>query len=190
VEGFVKQIVARVFCVAALGLCGAAPALAQPSIDVAVGYQSLHAQSQAADVPDQSYPFGINVDLSVGLNDSIRVVGEYGLSRDTDAAFAVTGTLSASHVAGGIRYASDTPGWSPYVQFLVGMQHDSFSVDVASNNLFDFSDNTLMIQPGAGITFPITRTVGIFGQADYRRIFYEGQGETDYRFVVGVRIGR
>lgn len=185
-----KQLARRLLCVAALVLVAAVPALAQPSIDVAVGYQSLHAQSQTADVPDQSYPFGVNVDVSVGLNDSIRIVGEYGLSRDSDAAFAVSGTSTASHVAAGIRYASDTPGWSPYVQFLAGVQHDSFSVDVASNNLFDFSDNTLMIQPGAGITFPITRMFGIFGQADYRRIFYEGEGQTDYRFVVGVRLGR
>lgn len=184
------QIARRLFCVAALLIGTTASALAQPSLDVAVGYQSLHARSQTPDVPNQDYPFGVNVDLSIGLNDSIRVVGEYGLSRDTDAAFDVSGTLSASHVAGGIRYASDTPGWSPYVQLLVGVQHDSFSVDVANNNLFDFSDNTLMIQPGAGITFPITRAFGIFGQADYRRIFYEDEGQTDYRFVVGVRIGR
>jgi hypothetical protein len=183
-EAFVKQL-ARPFVFLVLAVCAmsAVPAAAQPRIDVGIAYQILHA-------PDQTYPFGFNVDVSGAITDSLRVVGEVGLSRDSDSVLFVDGTLTALHGAGGIRYQSDTPGWASYVQFLVGVHHDSASVDVADVNLPDLSENTFMIQPGVGIKVPIAPSFAVFGQADYRRIFYEDEGENDYRFLVGVRIGK
>lgn len=176
---------ARPFVFVVLGVCAAwaAPVAAQPRVDVGLAYQILHA-------PDETYPFGFNVDVSGALTDSLRVVGEVGLSRDSDSVLFVDGTLTALHVAGGLRYQSDTPGWASYVQFLAGVHHDSVSVDIANLASGDDSANTFMIQPGVGIKLPIAPNFGVFGQADYRRIFYEGEGENDYRFLVGVRIGK
>jgi len=172
VRSIVRFVVA--LGVAASGLV-ASPALAQ-NLDVGAAYQFLHA-------PEVNYPGGFNVDASLGLSDNFRVVGEYGIARRGGETFGVEGTLTATNYGGGLRIASDTPGWAPYVQIIAGAHEDKIN---------GFSLTTFMLQPGAGITFPLGSSLGIFGQADYRRIFYDDEAgaENDYRFLAGLRFSR
>ena len=45
-----------------------------------------------------------------------------------------------------------------------------------------------MLQPGVGVAVPFTQAVSAIGQFDYRRAFFDN-GENEFRFVFGVRIG-
>lgn len=162
----------------------AAPASAQdaPALDLGIGYQWLHA-------PDQAYPLGFNLDLSGTLTDDIRWVGEVGWSRDSesDDDFGAEGSLTATSFAAGVRWTPPAAAYRPYVQVLLGAQRDSVNVDSDIVG-FDVSDTNAILQPGAGLTVPVGANWGVFGQADWRHVFYEGDGANDFRFVVGARI--
>jgi hypothetical protein len=172
-----------------VALVSAAPAAAQsgppPAIDVGVAYQFL----QVPDA-DQSYPLGANVDLTGALPLGLRWVGEVGLSRDRerDDDVGVTSTLTALHYAAGLRVSPGGGRW-PYAQVLIGRHRDGFTVSADDiGEIISESLTTTMLQPGAGIAFNVGRW-RIFGQADYRRIMYEGRSEHDYRALAGVRFG-
>jgi hypothetical protein len=183
---FVKQFV-RTFVVgsALLAMVAvAAPASAQDAsqVDLGIGYQWLHA-------PDQSYPLGFNVDLSGALTGDLRWVGEFGWSRDSEGDFGLDASLTATSFGAGLRWAPASASYHPYAQVILGGQRDSINVDGdVTGDLFDESETTFILQPGAGVTVPVGPKWGVFGQADWRRIFYEGNGTNDFRFVVGARI--
>jgi hypothetical protein len=71
-------------------VAGAASPTAQtspePRVDLSLGYQALH-------IPGQTYPIGIALGISAGLNDTVRFVGEAGVSiaRHTASSYG-TGT--------------------------------------------------------------------------------------------------
>lgn len=162
----------------------ASPAAAQEAatVDLGAGYQYLQA-------PDsQSYPLGANVDVTGALFLGLRWVAEAGVSRDRekDDEFGVTSTLMAVNYGGGLRFAPGRGRW-PYAQVVVGRHRDSFTVNADDiGDIISESRSTLMVQPGAGLAFNVGRW-RLFGQVDYRRIFYEEQEENDYRAVVGLR---
>jgi hypothetical protein len=183
-EAFVRQFVRTFVCGSALLALIAIPASAQeaPAVDLGIGYQWLHA-------PDQAYPLGFNLDVSGNLTDNLRWVGELGWSRDSegDDDFGVDGSLTATSFAAGVRWAPAAAAYHPYAQVLLGAQRDSINVD-SSIAGFDDSDTNFILQPGVGVTVPAGANWGVFGQADWRRVFYEGDGANDFRFVVGARI--
>lgn len=164
----------------------ATPASAQdaPALDLGIGYQWLHA-------PEQAYPFGINLDLSGTLTGHLRWVGELGWSRDSEDVddVDVSGSLTATSFGAGVRWTPPAASYRPYVQLLAGVHHDKLNVDANALAVYvDVSETSFMLQPGAGVTVPVGAKWGLFGQADWRRIFYEGEGENDFRLVVGARI--
>lgn len=163
----------------------AAPASAQtaPALDLGVGYQVLRA-------PDQTFPVGFNLDLSGALSGNFRWVGEFNHSRDSEGAFGVDASLAATAFGAGVRWAPEaTAKYHPYAQVLAGLERDSVNLDVDGlGGLVDESDSSFMLQPGVGATFPVGQKWGVFGQADYRRIFHEGEGTNAFRFVVGARL--
>lgn len=182
-----RQFVGRFVCGSALlaMMAFAAPASAQtaPALDLGVGYQWLHA-------PEQAYPFGINLDLSGTLSGDFRWVGEFNWSRDSEGDFGVDGSLTATAYAAGVRWAPDAGArYRPYAQVLAGLHRDKLDLEVEGvGNLVDLDEKSFMLQPGVGATFPVGDRWGVFGQADWRRIFYDDDGEHDFRFVVGARI--
>ena len=180
-----RQLVRTFVLGSALLAMIAVPASAQdaPAVDLGVGYQWLHA-------PDQAYPLGFNLDVSGALTDSVRWVGEFGWSRDSeeDADFGVDASLTATSFAAGVRWAPPTAAYRPYAQVLLGAHRDGFNVDTdVVGTLLDGSETNFMLQPGVGVTMPVGSNWGLFGQADWRRIFYEGEGQNDFRLVVGAR---
>jgi hypothetical protein len=183
----VKQFVGKIVCGSALLALAAfaAPASAQevPALDLGVGYQWLHA-------PDQGYPLGFNLDLSGTLNGTFRWVGEFNYSRDSESESGVDASLGATAFGGGVRWAPEAGArYRPYAQVLLGAHRDSFSIDSSVLALtVDEDEWSFMLQPGVGATFPVGDRWGLFGQGDWRRIFYEGEGQNNFRVVVGARL--
>ena len=180
---FVRTFVRGSALLALVGMASPVAAQDAARVDLGVGYQWLHA-------PEQAYPFGFNVDASGALTSNLRWVAELGWSKDSEgsAAFGVDASLSALAIGGGVRWAPPAKSYKPYAQVLVGVHRDSVSVDTADfGNLVDGSESNLMLQPGVGATFPVGAKWGLFGQADWRRIVYDGSGENDFRLVAGAR---
>lgn len=166
----------------------ASQAAAQPTthaVDVSVGYQVLH-------IPDETYPFGINVDASGRIGMGLKAVGEFGWARDKQTEPGVSGTLNFVNWGGGVRWsppiaarASRRP-IDPYVQLLVGAVHADANLIVGGDASVDTGNWAFMLQPGAGVAVPIAPVVSAIGQVDYRRAFFDN-GENEFRFVIGVR---
>ena len=58
-----------VSCTALIAAGGASPTaqtLPEPQVDLSLGYQALH-------IPGQTYPIGIALGISAGLNDTVRI---------------------------------------------------------------------------------------------------------------------
>jgi hypothetical protein len=163
----------------------AAPASAQTtasrSMDASIGYQLLH-------IPDETYPFGFNVDVSRAMNDRWRLVGELGLAMDEQNEPGVSGDLSFFHFGGGPRFVAPMRHVQPFVQLLAGAVHPRANLIVNGTPRED-NDWAFMLQPGAGISVPAGNVVSVFGQGDYRRAFFREEGENEFRFSFGVRFG-
>ncbi len=158
---------------------------AAPAWSIGVGYQLLH-------IPDETYPFGLNFDVAAPVWTSTKVVGEFGFATDNQNEPGVSGNLKFYNIAGGGRWS-----WSddmrrgailPYVQFLLGAARTDADL-VQNGQPFNAGAWAFMIQPGVGVNVPLTATIGVGGQFDYRRAFFS-EGENEYRFVFGVRLFR
>ncbi len=152
--------------------------LAYPTWETTLGYQWLR-------VPDQTFPFGLNVDGSYNFSANVGLVGEVGWARDSEDDV----TFNAWNLGIGPRFTArpDGPVW-PFAQVLVGGVHAraSFDDDSASATRF-------MIQPGAGVYVNAGDGWGLVGQADYRRVFLDEDedgdtGENDLRLFIGLRL--
>ncbi len=167
---------------AAVVVMSAAPVAAQDApLQVGVGYQFLHL---SADGEGTSLPVGFNVDVAGPLTRSFSWVGELGWAHDSDSEFGFDSSINALHVAAGGRWSGQyNMNLTPYAQVLLGAQGDSGEFDDIE---FETEWNFLF-QPGAGVTYSMGQW-GVFGQVDYRRVFYEGQGANGFRFVAGARV--
>ena len=182
-KGSVQLAGVLVFAAAIGG--AAVPARAQTasnrSVEASIGYQLLH-------IPDETYPFGFNVDVSRAMNDRWRLVGELGLAMDEQNEAGVSGDLSFFHFGAGPRLVAPMRYAQPFVQVLAGAVHPRASLIVNGAPLDD-NDWAFMLQPGVGVSVPAGDVVSVFGQADYRRAFFSEQGENEFRFTFGVRFG-
>jgi len=173
-------------CVLALALAGAgSPAAAQsprtPNVEIAAGLQFLH-------IPDETYPFGWNIDLSgpAGAHDVVRWVGEFGLAHDH--LIPDVSSLSFYHFGAGVRLMpAERRRAAPYFQILAGAAYANqrLSTDPAvasSNGVWG-----PMVQPGIGIGVPINHYLNLFGQGDYRLAIFRGQTDNEFRFSAGAR---
>jgi len=150
---------------------------------IGVGYQVLH-------IPDETFPFGMNLDIAVHVVPSMALVGEFGFATDDQHESSVSGNLKFYTVAGGARWTMTTGSVrrvvSPYVQMLVGAARSD--ADLIQNGMpFNDGDWAFMLQPGVGVTVPLTAPIGVMGQIDYRRAFFYGS-ENEWRVVLGVRV--
>lgn len=151
------------------------PAPPYPSFEWTAGYQLLH-------VPDETFPFGLNVDAAWNRSKTVGVVGEVGWTTDSEAGFRFhLWTFGA-----GPRFNSRPMGgkvW-PFGQVLAGAAH---------LRGFGSSDTHFMLQPGGGVNVNAGDGWGVVLQGDYRRVFLDedqfGQsGENEGRFFVGIRL--
>jgi hypothetical protein len=145
-----------------------------------LGYQVLH-------VPDQTFPFGLNVDGAANFG-AAGLVAELGWALDT-------GDDVTSHVfniGAGPRWSgrSQAKVW-PFAQVLAGIVHVRSSIDSAAGDTSDSSTH-FMLQPGGGAVFVGGDGWGIITQVDYRRVFLDEDedgesGQNDFRVFIGMR---
>ena len=165
-------------CVLALAFAGAAaPAGAQtlgtPAVEIGAGLQFLH-------IPGETYPFGWNIDLSgpVGDHEVVRWVGEGGYARDNPLPVE---TLSFYHFGAGVRLMpADRHRPAPFFQLLGGAAY-------SKNQATEVGRWGPMVQPGIGVSVPISRYLNIVGQGDYRMAIFSGQVDNEFRFSAGAR---
>ena len=166
------------WCLLPIFLVGIAlPANAQtrltPSVEVGGAFQMLH-------IPDKTYPFGWNIDMSgpAGDHELVRWVGEVGMAEDHPA----IGFESARfyHFGGGVRFMStERSHAAPFLQLVAGVARAS-----ASGN----TQWAPMFQPGAGVSVPLNRYFAIVGQGDYRIAVFSGQLDNEFRLSLGARL--
>ena len=163
----------------------AAPAagttLAFPTWEVTFGYQVLH-------VPDETFPFGLNLDGAWNRSKAFGLAGEIGWAHDSDDDVS----FNFWHLGAGPRFNARPAGriW-PFGQLLVGLAHVRASAEINDEDFSD-SETRFMLQPGVGVNVIGGDGWGIVGQVDYRRVFLDeeedGQsGENEVRVFVGFR---
>ena len=201
------RIRAFTFCIpAVLVLCSALTASAQqqpppaqrpapqpapstsntPTFELSGGYQFLH-------VPDQNFPFGLNVDGARHYG-SLGLVAEIGWSHGSDDSAGVDASFNAWNYGVGGRWTRFNSGrvW-PYAQVILGAETLHSSFDVGGIDTSD-TETSFMLQPGVGVTYVVSDGFGIFGQVDYRRTFFDEPDDTDdsinnqFRVFVGARM--
>lgn len=173
---------AFLIALAALPVCAGAQTMGNtPNVEISAGLQVLH-------IPDETYPFGWNLDLSGPLGDHelVRWVGEGGMSHDHP--LPVADSLSFYHVGAGVRFMpAERRQAAPFFQLLAGgaypTRRRSTNPNLAS------TDGTWgpMIQPGIGVSVPMNRYVAIVGQGDYRFAIFRGQSDNEFRIAFGAR---
>jgi len=169
------------FLVASAAIPAGAQTLPVPDLDLSLGYQSLH-------IPGQNYPLGVGVAISGALNGAVRIVGEVGVSIDQQTASNLNGTLSLYHYGVGPRFTVAAGRVLPYAQVLAGGVHTRADLTTTAGTPFSASDNAFMLQPGAGVIVPITRTFAFAGEVNYRRVFFKEGGDNETSFFTGIRI--
>jgi outer membrane protein with beta-barrel domain len=173
---------------------GAAPAAAQTApaagtngVEVSAGYQLLH-------IPDETFPFGMNFDVSAPVTPAIHAVGEFGFATDNQSQPGVGGNVRLYNLGAGPRWRFADVTTSamrrpiePYVQVLLGAVRTDADL-VVNGAAVNAGDWAFMLQPGAGVTVPLAPRIGVLGQVDYRRAFFSPDSENEFRFMLGVRI--
>lgn len=145
-----------------------------PRVELGLGYAYLH----DSDLRFESLPVGWYASVCGSLTDNVGLVldvgGSYysteGPSVDVHAFLA--GPRLASHRSGRI---------APYVQLLAGVtrRHTSHNPDHETST-------DLSLQPGLGLTFPVSVGVAVGLGADYRAILAEGTTSNELRFTAGI----
>lgn len=192
-----SKLILNLSAIAALAVVSVTPAYAQPGAapradthptgttlnpkwETSLGYQLLH-------VPDQTFPFGVNVDGAYNFG-ALGVAAEAGWAMDTSN----DATSHVFNVGAGPRWTgrSKAAVW-PFAQVLAGFTYSRFGTNVSGVETHDTSTN-FMVQPGAGAVFVGGDGWGIVGQVDYRRVFLnkdeDGEsGRNDFRVFIGIR---
>jgi hypothetical protein len=152
-----------------------------PSVEISAGLQFLH-------IPDETYPFGWNLDLSgpLGSHELVRWVGEGGMSHDHP--LPVADSLSFYHLGAGVRFMpADRRRAAPFFQLLAGAAYASARQSTNPNIATTNGEWAPMIQPGIGVSVPMNRYLAIVGQGDYRFAIFRGQTDNEFRVAFGAR---
>lgn len=156
---------------------GAALTTSNPTFELSAAYQFLH-------VPDQTFPFGLNVD---GLRHygSLGAVAEIGWAYgNNDDGIDIPTNMWNFGVGGRWTGFGSRRTW-PYGQVIIGaaVGHGGGG-DTATS---------FMVQPGVGATVVSGDGWGMFGQLDYRRTFFDEPDDAEginnhFRVLVGLRM--
>jgi hypothetical protein len=181
-----KRFVHAVSCVVLVAACaGGATAQTLPErpLDLSFGYQVMH-------IPGQTYPLGMGLGMSAAVTDTVRIVGQAGVSiaRHTTSTYG-KGTLTLYFYGAGPRVTASAGRLLFYGQVLGGGVHTHADLATRSGTPFNDGDNAFMLQPGAGVIVPLTRKTAAVGEGNYQRVFFkEYGGDNETRVFVGVRI--
>jgi hypothetical protein len=166
----------------------ASTAAAQPSLfEVSGGYQIIRAA-------DQAFPVGWSIDIGANPTDTWGIVGEvsgaYRVVGDRDLDTDVN--LSLHSVGAGTRWSRRGSGRIvSFLQMLAGVTRVTASADVLRHEVGD-SSTAFMLQPGGGVSVRLNGRLGLVGQADYRRVFFDDSdgepGENQLRVLLSIRM--
>jgi Outer membrane protein beta-barrel domain len=167
----------------------ALPAAAQtPRIELGAGYQTSH-------IPENWNPVGFDVDVAISaMSDKWSVVGEVGLTRDSESAEGIAdATLTDTNFGGGVRWSSRMAPVSGYFQLVAGGLRRKVDVNVIGIGIDD-SSTKFMLQPSIGFTFDMMKNAGFKVDLGYRRVFLDeavdgDSGENQFRLMAGINIG-
>jgi hypothetical protein len=136
-----------------------------PTFELSGGYQLLH-------VRDSMFPFGLNVD-GARYYGNLGLVAEIGFAIDSEEEAGLDLSSNAWNFGVGGRWTGFSSGrvW-PFAQVLVGAEVLHASVEVAGLEVSD-TETSFMLQPGVGVTFVVADGLGLVGQVDYRRTFFD-----------------
>jgi hypothetical protein len=159
-----------------------------PTYELSGGYQYL-------DVADQSFPFGLNVDGARHYG-ALGLVAEIGFAHDSEEAGAGLAEASATawNLGVGGRWTGFNSGrvW-PFAQVLIGAEVLNVGVEIAGIDESE-TETSFMFQPGVGVNFVVAEGIGIVGQIDYRRTFFDEPDDVDssvnnqFRVFIGARM--
>jgi hypothetical protein len=181
----VKLFMESLACLALVVASAAGPAAqtrSEPPFDLSVGYQVLH-------IPEQTYPLGISLGISGALTDTVRIVGQAGVSiaRQTTSTYGA-GTLTLYYYGAGPRVTAPAGRVLVYGQLLGGGVRTRADLTTTSGAPFIDGDNAFMLQPGAGVIVPLTSRLAAIGEGNYQRVFFRDYGgDNEARIFVGVR---
>jgi opacity protein-like surface antigen len=169
-----------------LGAATARPAAAQA--DISAGYQFTH-------TPEVNLPVGFYVDVSGTVAPAFAIVGEisgaYRSETVTSGATTVHATARLHTFMAGVRVASHgNPRLVPFGQMLVGGARLNSELSATTSGAMVVSgenaETDFTLQMGGGVDAMVRRNLGLRLGADYRRIFFPGFGENDFRLVAGL----
>jgi hypothetical protein len=174
---------------AALGLAIVDTAAAQSRVELSGAYQWTRAA-------EQTLPIGWSADIGANLNRTWSVIGEvsgaYRSREDEDLGVDVG--LSVHAVGAGARWSGRVGDRIvPFLQVLAGAARTSATTEISGREIGNSSTKP-MLQPGGGVVLKLNGTFAIFGQVDYRRVFFDDEedrasGENQFRVLAGVRVG-
>ena len=155
------------------------PAPPYPRFEVTGGYQLLK-------VPDETFPFGLNLDGAWNGSKALGLAGEIGWATGSVDLGGDSERLHQWNIGVGPRFNGRPMGgrvW-PFAQVFVGMYH---------LRGFDDSSSHFMVQPGGGVNINAGDGWGVVFQGDYRRVFLDEDefgesGENQGRFFLGIRL--
>jgi len=164
----------------------APPSIGTPTYELSGGYQLLH-------VRDSMFPFGLNVDGARHYG-NLGLVAEIGFAIDSEDAGGLDLDSNAWNFGVGGRWTGFNSGrvW-PFAQVLIGAEVLHASVEVAGLEESD-TETSFMLQPGVGVNFVIADGLGLVGQVDYRRTFFDEPDDVEdsvnnqFRIFFGARM--
>ena len=192
----------RVLTVLVLALGSALPAHAQDErkAEVSVGYQLLTILDQESETFERGW-YG---DVAGNLGKVFAVVVQVGGSYDTIENVATFNGITGSVIAdvkvhqflGGVRVGPRGSAIAPYVELLAGGVNNSFEVSntvvaggqtIISNSSSD-SSTDFAVQVGGGVTFWLSKGIGVRGALAYMRVTGE-DGANIVRAAGGISFG-
>lgn len=163
-----KVVTSSVFFFVVLTLL-ARPARAQgaPSAEFAFGYQYMHDNHASLDFP-RGWMFSAGGDVVSWFG----LVGEIaGSTKDLGSVGGTSVDVSLYTFMGGPKFTvtSRSPV-APFAQILFGAAHGTLSAGSPAASLA-LSGTNFAVQPGAGVDFNFSPSVGIRGEVDGRTIY-------------------
>lgn len=153
-----------------------------PKVELLGGYEFLRDSSDSV-----NFPFGWNAAVNYNLSPTLGVVADIGASYKSESFAGVSADLTVWGFMFGPKWASRTnERFTPYFQALAGFARASGSVGVSGVSLGSGSTTEFAIQPGGGVDIHLNEGVAFRLGGDYRRIFVDGGGSNEFRFVTGV----
>jgi hypothetical protein len=161
-----------------------------PALEITAAYSGLWDDAFSEDGGDGFLETGWVLSLCGNVTRSLGVVGEvsghYGSDEILDtlgAPLAIDRDILGVHA--GLRYTHRSEGFAaPYAQALAGWTRTG--VEFTGQRVVE---DAFSIQPGVGLNFRLSRSVGLGLGADYRLVFGEDESRNELRFHAGLVLG-